>query len=1399
MSDKTPAAPAPAPAPAQAPAPAPAPAPALQMQSQSGQSAELMGGFQGGFSAPPPPDSTNSQSNEMRSIQFQEDAGTANMEAQVTQDIEKIRGAIEGWGTDEQGIYRILNQPPEIVQAIADGYERKYGTRLVDDIIGDMSGSELRTAQALLTRAGVSSGAGGSYQQDTSETIADRHAHIRAEPDVKVAVPGTALSYRIERNAEMYAQGSYYSYEWSVVRDASMSSKHDTDAMEILGDDYKVEYTPEIPGNHKIVCRSVFYSSSERQRREPEYFEYPLTVIAEGEMASGALENAATTDPTARLEGQRRYVDAIKSASEQEGSRALTPEQQQAYDNQIEKFEERMASTNGRERIPFKAVHVDREQARVTTLQAFVACVQSGSRQTWKLVDVTAPADRRCTGEYTGTGSDAASAIDDAISSWRSGNRYPPGMIQLEIPAEAAGTPIAQEFQTDGQSFWDSISEFFDTVGLATGLGALALAVLPIPGSRVVAGLVLASAVAASAGAAIRISQRHAEGFSSPQDDALDALTIVSSVFAGVWVKGATVIMNGRNGTNIARGVLIGQFSADAGQGIILADKYLADYERIMKNPDPQQRTDELLRLLQSAALTGALISISLKGSGDDLARVGAARNSTGALNSPGTTLNLDDLPANTAGGDVTPATSGVDDGLSTAGGDIAAPGAQNADALAAAGDIETGSVRSANKTTPDGAPKETGPTGPQRAADLDELYEQARVAQEELATVTNDIAGATGGEAKIPPNLKGRPRAEEKLAADYGGDVSRLTDLARTSIIYESLDDVYRGLEQIQGRFEVTKLKDRFANPTDQGYRDILLNVRMSNGHVVEIQLHMKQIIEVKSGAGHSLYEEIRTIEARAKAENRALTPEELGRIEQLNAQSRSVYDEAMSGGTSGPKSTEGADVEAQPGGPQRAADLDELYEQARVAQEELATVTNDIAGSTGGEAKIPPNLKGRPRAEEKLAADYGGDVSRLTDLARTSIIYESLDDVYRGLEQIQGRFEVTKLKDRFANPTDQGYRDILLNVRMSNGHVVEIQLHMKQIIEVKSGAGHKLYEEIRTIEATAKAENRALTPEELGRIEQLNAQSRSVYDEALSGGTSAPKSSDGADVEAQPGGPQRAADLDELYQQAAVAQEELATVTNDIAGATGGEAKIPPNLKGRPRAEEKLAADYGGDVSRLTDLARTSIIYESLDDVYRGLEQIQGRFEVTKLKDRFANPTDQGYRDILLNVRMSNGHVVEIQLHMKQIIEVKSGAGHKLYEDIRTIEAKAKAENRPLTPEELARIEDLNAQSRAVYDDAMSGGTSGTKSAEGADAEAQPGGPQRATDLDELYEQAAVAQEELATVTNDIAGATGGEAKIPPNLKGRPRAEEKLAADYGGDVSRLTDLARTSIIYEP
>jgi hypothetical protein len=193
-----------------------------------------------------------------------------------------------------------------------------------------------------------------------------------------------------------------------------------------------------------------------------------------------------------------------------------------------------------------------------------------------------------------------------------------------------------------------------------------------------------------------------------------------------------------------------------------------------------------------------------------------------------------------------------------------------------------------------------------------------------------------------------------------------------------------------------------------------------------------------------------------------------------------------------------------------------------------------------------------------------------------------------------------------------------------------------------------------------------------------------------------------------------QNSNDIDKLYQEAAVADVELQTATNKIASATGGKAVFPPGLKGRERAVEKTNAENGGDFTRLTDLSRSSIQYETMADLHRGLAQIDGQLDVVRIKDRFETTAPGGYRDMLLNVRMSNGHIVEVQLHLKSILEVKGGRGHEIYERTRSLEADAQTQGRDLTDSELAEIQTLRAESEQIYGEAFRQGTAGNEGSE-------------------------------------------------------------------------------------
>jgi hypothetical protein len=182
----------------------------------------------------------------------------------------------------------------------------------------------------------------------------------------------------------------------------------------------------------------------------------------------------------------------------------------------------------------------------------------------------------------------------------------------------------------------------------------------------------------------------------------------------------------------------------------------------------------------------------------------------------------------------------------------------------------------------------------------LDQLYRDAAVAQRSLANVTNEVAQAVGGQPLIPSTLKGRGRAAEKIAANYGGDASRITDLARASVVVERPEQIAKVVGQIRARCKVVQMKDRFAKPLS-GYRDMLFTVEMPNGHVAELQVQLKAIQQLKEGEGHRLYEAARSIRARAELESRALTAEERKELSSIEGHMRGLYESAFASASQG------------------------------------------------------------------------------------------------------------------------------------------------------------------------------------------------------------------------------------------------------------------------------------------------------------------------------------------------------------------------------------------------------------------------------------------------------------------------------------------------------------------
>lgn len=112
---------------------------------------------------------------------------------------------------------------------------------------------------------------------------------------------------------------------------------------------------------------------------------------------------------------------------------------------------------------------------------------------------------------------------------------------------------------------------------------------------------------------------------------------------------------------------------------------------------------------------------------------------------------------------------------------------------------------------------------------------------------------------------------------------------------------------------------------------------------------------------------------------------------------------------------------------------------------------------------------------------------------------------------------------------------------------------------------------------------------------------------------------------------------------------------------------------LKGEKRAREKVEADYHGDWSQLRDVVRATISVPHLANVAQALQHLKsvGVELAQKPKDRFSKPTDEGYRDLMTIVKLPNGMLAELQIHVKAMTLAKE-KGHKDYEVTRSLIAK-------------------------------------------------------------------------------------------------------------------------------
>lgn len=188
------------------------------------------------------------------------------------------------------------------------------------------------------------------------------------------------------------------------------------------------------------------------------------------------------------------------------------------------------------------------------------------------------------------------------------------------------------------------------------------------------------------------------------------------------------------------------------------------------------------------------------------------------------------------------------------------------------------------------------------------------------------------------------------------------------------------------------------------------------------------------------------------------------------------------------------------------------------------------------------------------------------------------------------------------------------------------------------------------------------------------------------------------------EPLSPEAKTTLKSMYEKASQVKVEYDKINESIAKELGGKY-IDVHLKGTSRAVEKIVADYDGDPSKIKDLVRSTISINSLSDVQSAIDKIKSKYgEPKKLRNLLdlnaGSLGGSGYRDINMVIEM-DGTFAELQVNFPSMLKAKEKF-HKHYEVIRSIQAEASNQKRPLTDSEKSTLDSLNEEMKVGYESA-------------------------------------------------------------------------------------------------
>ncbi len=186
---------------------------------------------------------------------------------------------------------------------------------------------------------------------------------------------------------------------------------------------------------------------------------------------------------------------------------------------------------------------------------------------------------------------------------------------------------------------------------------------------------------------------------------------------------------------------------------------------------------------------------------------------------------------------------------------------------------------------------------------------------------------------------------------------------------------------------------------------------------------------------------------------------------------------------------------------------DMTSLYAEAAKSEPEFKALMADLQSTLGGELVMRSEMKTEESVNKKVSTpNYAGDFARVVDVLGGTLVFDTEEELLAVAEKLKDDSRIVRIKDRWTEPNPDGYRDYLMNVRLGNGYVGELQLHHRGIAEAKQAIGHNLYKLVDGLKAEGYGEE---------HIKNIQSISRAIYGNALETGQAIPASLKASDLD--------------------------------------------------------------------------------------------------------------------------------------------------------------------------------------------------------------------------------------------------------------------------------------------